>query len=240
MVDFEKAFNRQNHHKLITKLSDMGLGFLEERTIVVSYKGEKSGVKAMPGGGPQGTILGMFLFLVLINDVGFKKESESIGIKLTKAFNKRKELDTKHWKYVDDLTVAEALKLKESLENDDDDLLKKPLTYHNWNNQILPLEASQVQKQLEEINEYAVTYETKVNHKKSKVMLFNTSRKYDFTQALTINKNKLEVVEELKLIGVQITNDLKLNQNTKNLTTKAYSRLWMLRRLKSLGAKTQN
>ena len=24
MVDFEKAFNRQNHHKLITKLSDMG------------------------------------------------------------------------------------------------------------------------------------------------------------------------------------------------------------------------
>ena len=105
-------------------------GFLEERTIVVSYKGEKSGVKAMPGGGPQGTILGMFLFLVLINDAGFKKEIESIGINLTKAFNKRKELDTQHWKYVDDLTVAKALKLKENLENDDDDLLEKPLTYH--------------------------------------------------------------------------------------------------------------
>ena len=67
-------------------------------------------------------------------------------------------------------------------------------------------------------------------------MLFNTSRKYDFTQALTINKNKLEVVEELKLIGVQITNDLKWNLNTKNITTKAYTRLWIIRRLKLLGA----
>ena len=46
MVDFEKAFNRQNHHKLITKLHEMGvpgwllnitIGFLEERTIIVTY-----------------------------------------------------------------------------------------------------------------------------------------------------------------------------------------------------------
>ena len=81
MVDFEKAFNRQNHHKLITKLSDMGvpgwllklvMGFLEERTLILSYKGVKSGVKEMPGGGSQGTILVMFLFLVLTNDAGFK------------------------------------------------------------------------------------------------------------------------------------------------------------------------
>ena len=50
----------------------------------------------MPGGGPQGTILGMFLFLVLINDAGFKNESESIGLKVTKAFNRRSELETQH------------------------------------------------------------------------------------------------------------------------------------------------
>ena len=32
------------------------MGFLNERTLIVSYKEEKSGVKNMPGGGPQGTI----------------------------------------------------------------------------------------------------------------------------------------------------------------------------------------
>ena len=140
MVDFEKAFNRQNHHKLITKLSDMGvlgwllklvMGFLEERTLIVSYKGVKSGVKEMPGGGSQGTILGMFLFLVLINDAGFKNESESLGLKITKAVNKRTELETNHWHYVDDLTVAGAIHLKRSLTNDDNDTLEKQNTFHN-------------------------------------------------------------------------------------------------------------
>ena len=46
----------------------------------------------------------------------------------------------------------------------------------------------------------------------------------------------MEVVKEFKLLGVKITNDLKLNTNTKYITTEAYSRLWMLRRLKALGA----
>ena len=68
MVDFSKAFNRQNHHILITKLSDMGvpgwllkivIGFLKERKLIVTHNGAASGTKDMPGGGPQGTVLGM-------------------------------------------------------------------------------------------------------------------------------------------------------------------------------------
>lgn len=47
MVDFSKAFNRQNHHILITKLCDMGvpgwllkivIGFLEERKLIVTME----------------------------------------------------------------------------------------------------------------------------------------------------------------------------------------------------------
>ena len=55
--------------EVLIKPSDMGVpgwllrivvGFLEERILIVLYKGEKSGVKEMPGGGPQETILRMF------------------------------------------------------------------------------------------------------------------------------------------------------------------------------------
>ena len=119
MVDFEKALNRQNHNILITKLHDMGVpgwllnvvkGFLEGRTLVVKYKNEPSSVKQMPGGGPQGTILDLFLFLILINNAGFSEENKEVGIKITQAISKRKEIPIKHWKYVDDLTIAEAMK----------------------------------------------------------------------------------------------------------------------------------
>ena len=75
MVDFSKAFNRQNHNLLITKLSDMGvpawllsvvLALLTDRRMLVRYKGKESGVKSLPGGGPQGTLLGLLLFIILI------------------------------------------------------------------------------------------------------------------------------------------------------------------------------
>ena len=42
-------------------------------------------------------------------------------------------------------------------------------------------------------------------------------------------------MEEFKLLGIVIPSDLKWNSNTKNLTSRAYSKLWLLRRLKRLG-----
>ena len=66
MVNFSKAFNRQNHNLLITKLSDMGvparllrivIAFLTDRKMLVRYKGKLSGIKSLPGGGPKGPCL---------------------------------------------------------------------------------------------------------------------------------------------------------------------------------------
>ena len=62
MVDFSKAFNRQDHNILITILSDMGcprwlleivMSFLSERELVVKHKGLNSTKKNLPGGSPQ-------------------------------------------------------------------------------------------------------------------------------------------------------------------------------------------
>ena len=49
----------------------------------------------------------------------------------------------------------------------------------------------------------------------------------------------LEVVQEMKLLGVIITSDLKWHRNTENITNKAYKRLWIIRRLKQMGASTE-
>ena len=69
--------------------------------------------------------------LILINDAGFKEINNEIGIKITSAVNKRKEMDENHWKYVDDLTIEESIDLKQVLKNDTEKTLEKPLTYHN-------------------------------------------------------------------------------------------------------------
>ena len=54
MIDFSKAFNRQNHNKLIQILSHIGvpawllkvvMSFLTEREFIVRYKGKCSGRK---------------------------------------------------------------------------------------------------------------------------------------------------------------------------------------------------
>ena len=89
MIDFSKAFNCQNHIILITKLLDMGvpawllkivMAFLKERIMVVRYKGATSSSKSLPGGEPQGTLLGLLLFIVRINVVGFMDQTNNIEV----------------------------------------------------------------------------------------------------------------------------------------------------------------
>ena len=57
---------------------------------------------------------------------------------------------------------------------------------------------------------------------------------------LQLEKSELEVVEELKLLGIILRSDLKWSSNTEYIVKKANSRLWQIRRLKNLGADADN
>ena len=89
--------------------------FLEERELILRYKGGCSSKKSLPGESPQGTRLGLFLFLILINDAGYNQVERNVGSKITQSMNKRKPLKNIHLKYIDDLSLAEAINLKEKL-----------------------------------------------------------------------------------------------------------------------------
>ena len=73
----------------------------------------------------------------------------------------------------------------------------------------------------------------KVNPKKTKVISFNKSRKYDFPPEMYFSdKTILDVVPDIKLVGVIVSSDLKWCKNTNYICTKATKKLWLLRRLK--------
>ena len=244
-VDFAKAFNRQNHNILVELLSDLGvpgwllqivIGFLQNREMEVNFKGEHSRRKQLPGGGPQGTLLGMFLFLILINAAGFKVKERNTGKLLSSHPNKRKPMKEIHMKFIDDMTAAVSIDLKRNLARNQEQNPDRPLQYHDRTQHILPDADNELQVFLNDLKSYTNDHEMVINVDKTKVILFNNAIKYDFFPNLTLDNEPLQVVEELRLLGVQIRSDLSWRANTASICQKGYARLWMLRRLKPLGA----
>ena len=67
-------------------------------------------------------------------------------------------------------------------------------------------------------------------------MLFNPCHMLDFMPEVTLNDQQLDLVDEIRLLGLIIRKDLKRTANTDYIVKKANGRLWTLRRLKNLRA----
>ena len=71
----------------------------------------------------------------------------------------------------------------------------------------------------------------KVNNvKKTKTIIFNFSKKYKSSTQLSVDDENIELVNEAKLLGTFITDDLKWNKNIKEIVKKAYRRIQLLNR----------
>ena len=129
-LDYSKAFNRQNHNNfliLLHKLKVPGwllnivMGFLKNRTMVLSFDGGISDPKNMPGGGPAGTTLGLFMFIVLINDTARPGNKIPWGNLLTSPLRGRKPIVMTHGKLIDDATIGEAINMEKVLNKPQED-----------------------------------------------------------------------------------------------------------------------
>ena len=205
--------------------------------LVVRFKGETTETKPLPGGGPQGTLLGLLLFLILINDCGVGRHELNIGKTIT---NQKKKFQpaTTHMKYVDDFTIAESMNLKDNLDDNSDRPL--PDMFHAQTGHKLDNNKSLVHKELMEIQEYSINNQMKLNLAKTKLMLFNPTLSFDFVPDFTVEDTEIETVEDMKLLGLILRNDLSWKSNTENIIKKAYARIWILKRLKNRGGNLED
>ena len=100
----------------------------------------------------------------------------------------------------------------------------------------LPLTENPLQCVLNEMEDFCEKKEMKIKEKKTNLMKFNFSRNFDFPPEMKLTgfNSNLEVVKEARLLGIIITDDLKWSANTSSICSKAYKKMWILRRLKVL------
>ena len=138
----------------------------------------------MTAGVPQGTKLGPWLFLIMINDLGTSADM---------------------WKYVDDISVSEIGERGRESE----------------------LQVAVVNFATQSSREGFHLSETKC--KNFRIGFSNTTSDFD---PIVLNGKPLEIITSAKLLGLNLTSDLKWNTHTSELIRKASPRQYFLRQLK--------
>ena len=170
-----------------------------------------SSTKNLPGGGPQGTSLGIWSYLSQTNDNPEGADSNDI------------------FKFVDDKTTLEVL-----------NLLNIGIASHNprasipnnimTSNLKIPADNLKTQEYMDKIEKWTEKKMMKVNEQKTKNLIFNFSKNYQFTTDVKLKGEHIETLDKMKLLGTTITSDLRWNENTRNIVKDSNKRMQFLHR----------
>ena len=92
------------------------------------------------------------------------------------------------------------------------------------------------QEWLEKINDWTNKQKMPVNEKKTKAIIFNFTKNYQFATRLSINNKEVEMIDSTRLLGTIIQNNLKWDSNCKEIVRKANARMEIVRSLSGFGA----
>jgi hypothetical protein len=147
--------------------------------------------------------------------------------------------ESERFRFLDDLSILEivnlltvglsSFNLKQQVPND--------VATHN---QFISPDNLKSQEWLDNICNWTDNQKMKINGKKTKTMLFNFTKNYQFSTRLAIDNENLEVIDSTRLLGTIITNDLKWDQNTAHIVKKANSRMELLRSVASFGTSVED
>ena len=218
LVDWKQAFPRQCPKLGVQSFIENGvrpaiipllISYFQGRRMKVKWHGKMSSIRELKGGGPQGSTFGIWEYLSQSND------------------NANCISESDRFKFVDDLSFLEIIHL-----------LSAGLATYNvrahvtseipTHNQLIIGKHLKSQNHLKVINDWTKKKKMRLNIKKTKNMIFNFSKKYQFTTKLFVGDENIEVVKDTKLLGTIITDDLKWSKNTKEIVRKSYQRMQIL------------
>ena len=125
-----------------------------------------------------------------------------------------------HLKYVDDMMLAESINMKDKLVYRPESVRPLPDKLHAKTGHILPVGRSEVFNQLKKTRDYVEQNCMKINYKKTKVLLFIQCKNWDFMPLFELEGKELELVEEMKMLGIIVRSDMKWSSNTKYIVQK--------------------
>ena len=155
----------------------------------VKWHGKISSERHLPGGSVQGASLGIWEYISqTTGNVDF--------------------LETDKRYFIDDLSVLEVL-----------NLVSVGISSYNFHNHVasdiginqLFIAPGNIQSQhyMNQISNWTKENQMQLNNKKTKIMIFNFTHNYQFTTRIFIQESLLDIIDEIKLLGVTVTSDLK-------------------------------
>ena len=221
LVDWSQAYDRQCPRLIIQSFIDNGvrrslipllISYFQNRKMHVKWKGKLSSEKKLPGGGPQGVPLGQYSYISQSNSNSSFVPEEN------------------RFKWIDDLTILEVI-----------NLISIGLASYNFKQHVasdigidqkyLINKKTKSQQYMNEICKWTDSQKMKLNEEKSKVMIVNLSKKYQFSTRIMMNESMLEIVNETKVLGLIITPNLGWRKNTDSIVSKANKRMFIIRNL---------
>jgi hypothetical protein len=230
LIDWNNAFPRQCPKLGIESFIENGVrpslipvlvNYFQDRTMSVKWHGCRSDPKKINGGGPQGATIGLLEYLSQSN-------SSADCVDLEDRF-----------KFVDDLSILEIV-----------NLLTVGITSYNLkhtvpsdipcHNQFIPPNNLQSQGWLDDIDRWTENQQMVINEKKTKTGIFNFTEKYQFTTRLKLKNENVDVINNTRLLGTILSDDMRWDVNTKNMVKKANARMELLRRVASFGTPVED
>ena len=223
-VDMSKAFNRMSHQQVIEDLFHMKvpgwlllilISYLTDRKMSMKFRGVLSALRSMPGSSPQGTVLGVILFIIYFNGAALRP---MISRPSWPFFSRKSnDPDAIKMKFVDDLSIAAKVNLKNDIVVDIG--RQKPLSYDERLE--TKVDDSHVLQQIvDQLEVFSAERQMKVNSDKTCVMKICKSRSKAFPTEIKIGDDFLKVKKEMKILGVILTPNLKWHSNTDHICKK--------------------